>query len=203
MTLAMAMSTIFSATPTCSSSSSNNNNHRVLPAVRSASLKTLPMASESRFLGKNNHGLHYNLKSLSPSLLPRKQIGAANDSAQPAPPPPPTTPSNPPSTPFGRKGWIAGIVITLLLPFLKNKWGPLLLFKDKFDADLEKVEDVVETVEKIAEGVEKVAEDFTEMLPDGSRLKNAVNMVEHAAEKVAKDARLADAAIDEVYFRLH
>ena len=58
-------------------------------------------------------------------------------------------------------------------------------------------------MENVAEGVEKAAEDFAEKLPDGSQLKNAANVVEHAAEKVAKDAHLADAAIHEVYFHLH
>ncbi|KAJ8433801.1 hypothetical protein Cgig2_025964 [Carnegiea gigantea] len=201
MVMAMAMSSILSATPTYNNN--NNNNNRVIPVVRSASLKTLPLASTSRFLRDNNHGLHYNLKALNPGLRPRKHIRAANDSAQPAPPPPPTAPSDPSPTPTGRKEWIAGIMITLLLPFLKSKWGPLLLFKDKFDTELQKVDAAVEAVENVAEGVEKAAEDLAEKLPNGSRLKNAADVVEHAAEKVAKDAHLADAAIHKVYFHLH
>lgn len=118
---------------------------------------------------------------------------AANSSVEPAPP----APSNPSWSPIGRKGWIAGIVLTMLLPFTKSKWGPLLLFKDKLDEDLQKVEDTVEAIEKVAERLEKATEDLAEKLPDGT-LKDAVNFVEHAAEEVARDLKLADAAIDKI-----
>ena len=69
MVMTMAMSSILSSTPT--SYNNNNNNNRVIPVVRSASLKRLPLPSTSRFLRDNNHGLRYNLKALNPGLRPR------------------------------------------------------------------------------------------------------------------------------------
>ncbi|KAK4429582.1 hypothetical protein Salat_1258800 [Sesamum alatum] len=60
------------------------------------------------------------------------------------------------------------------------------------------VEEIVEAVEKVAEGVEKVAEDIADDLPEGGRLRKAVDFVESVAERASKDAHLVGDFIDKV-----
>lgn len=57
---------------------------------------------------------------------------------------------------------------------------------------------MTEMVERVAEGVDKVAEDVAEMLPEGGKLRGAVEFVEHVAELTAKDAHLVEGFIDKV-----
>ncbi|KAL2538413.1 uncharacterized protein Fot_19804 [Forsythia ovata] len=110
-------------------------------------------------------------------------------SVEPGPP----TPSGPPSSPLS---WILGIVIAIVIPFIGQKWAPLL--KNKFETALQKAEDVVEAVEKVAENVEKVAEDIADDLPAGGQLRKAVDFIENWAERTAKDADLVDDFIDKI-----
>lgn len=63
---------------------------------------------------------------------------------------------------------------------------------------VEVAEEVTEMVEKVADGVEKVAEDVAEILPEGGKLRGAVEFVEHVAEVTSKDARLVEGLIDKV-----
>lgn len=59
------------------------------------------------------------------------------------------------------------------------------------------MEEIVHGVEKVAEVVEKVAEEISENLPAG-KLKDAVELVEHVAEKADKDAEALGEFIDKV-----
>lgn len=56
---------------------------------------------------------------------------------------------------------------------------------------------MVEAVEEVAEKVDKFAEHIADDLPEG-KLKNALERIEHVAERVAKDADQLDHAIDKV-----
>ncbi|GAA0142664.1 hypothetical protein LIER_03509 [Lithospermum erythrorhizon] len=108
----------------------------------------------------------------------------------------PVPSSGPPSSSHW-KSWVLGIIVSVILPLATGKLGPLSLIKDKFDIALKKVENIVETVEKVAGGVEKAAEHLLDELPDG-QLKKVVSIVEHIAEKAAKDADSFDDVIDMV-----
>ncbi|KAL0314392.1 UNVERIFIED_CONTAM: hypothetical protein Sangu_2283600 [Sesamum angustifolium] len=102
----------------------------------------------------------------------------------------------PPQPPSSSLSWILGIVLTIILPFVGNKWGPLLKFKTEVDTAIETIEEIVEVVEKVAEVVDKVAEGISDDLPDGGKLKKLVDVVEDVAEKTAQDARTVGDAID-------
>ncbi|PIN11380.1 hypothetical protein CDL12_16002 [Handroanthus impetiginosus] len=106
----------------------------------------------------------------------------------------PGTPPPPPSKPMS---WILGLIVSFILPFFTNKWGPLWVLKNRVENAVQTVENIVEAVEKVAEEVDKIAEDIADDLPEGN-LKNLVEMVEDAAEKTAKTADSLDNVIDKV-----
>ncbi|XP_010681025.2 uncharacterized protein LOC104896041 [Beta vulgaris subsp. vulgaris] len=94
--------------------------------------------------------------------------------------------------------WLLGVIISLVFPFARNKWGPLLTLKNKVDTAVETVEVVVETVEKVAEGVYHVADEVANQLPEGGKLQNIVCEVANVAEEAAKDAHFVDQLIEKV-----
>ncbi|KAL0326095.1 UNVERIFIED_CONTAM: hypothetical protein Sradi_5178800 [Sesamum radiatum] len=106
--------------------------------------------------------------------------------------PPPSEP------PFNFISWILGVAITVVVPFFSGKWASLLKLKNEVETAVETVEEIVEAVEKVAEGVEKVAEDIADDLPEGGRLRKAVDFVESVAERASKDAHLVGDFIDKV-----
>ncbi|KAI4388714.1 hypothetical protein MLD38_001019 [Melastoma candidum] len=104
-----------------------------------------------------------------------------------------------PSDPSGSwKMWLLGVIVSVVLPFFSSKWGPLLKLKNEVEAVVEKAELVTETIEKVAEGVEKVAEEIEERLPEGGKLRAAVEAVDKVAKAAAKGAELAGDVIDKV-----
>ncbi|XP_027149254.1 uncharacterized protein LOC113749639 [Coffea eugenioides] len=105
-------------------------------------------------------------------------------------------PSEPPPS-DSWNGWILGAVLTFVLPFLANKWGPLLKVKDEVDTAVQTVENVADAVEKVAEQVEKAAEDIVEGLPAG-KLKNAVTFIGNVADKIDDTAEVLGDVIDKV-----
>ncbi|KAK1405552.1 Plastid-targeted protein 2 [Heracleum sosnowskyi] len=116
-------------------------------------------------------------------------------------PPEPLIPSGglPGGLPGSWKNWLLGMVVTVLIPLLTNKWGALLKWTRKNEEQIESavqtVEDIVEAVEDVAEKVEKFTEDIIEDLPEG-KFKTALGRIEHVAEEIAKDAKQIDNAID-------
>ncbi|XP_058224814.1 uncharacterized protein LOC131333976 isoform X2 [Rhododendron vialii] len=103
-----------------------------------------------------------------------------------------------PSSNSCRKGWILGALITIMLPFLRNKWGPLFKLTKDVEAVAERAEHVTKVVEEVAEEVDKVAKEVADELPKGGKLEKAIESVENAAEKADKAAHLADDLIDKV-----
>ncbi|XP_024932087.3 uncharacterized protein LOC112492528 isoform X2 [Ziziphus jujuba] len=96
------------------------------------------------------------------------------------------------------KGWILGMVISLILPFWRSKWGPLLKIKKEVDMVVESVENVAEIVEMVAEKVEEVADNIADKLPGDGKLKEALRLVENVAKETAKDAHLVDQLMEKV-----
>ncbi|GMI78443.1 hypothetical protein HRI_001513600 [Hibiscus trionum] len=109
--------------------------------------------------------------------------------------PGPSFPSNP--DPGSWQLWVLGILVSVVLPFWRSKWGPLLKLKDEVETVIDEVEAVADIVEKVAEGVEEVADDIGNHLPEG-RLKDAFEMVEDMAQNTADGAHLAGEFIDKV-----
>ncbi|XP_077213969.1 uncharacterized protein LOC143848791 [Tasmannia lanceolata] len=99
--------------------------------------------------------------------------------------------SNPPSLPPPSNlpkpnlhNWlrcIFGSIISIILPFWKQKEGELEKLEDQ-------VENTAEVVEKVAEAMEKVFSDVADKLPSDGPLKAAALLVENIAKKVDKDA---------------
>ncbi|KAK6923378.1 hypothetical protein RJ641_011682 [Dillenia turbinata] len=98
----------------------------------------------------------------------------------------------------GWKQWMAGIVLSILLPSFKYKWGPLQVLKNKVDMTMEAVDSVSEVVEEIAEKVEKVADEVGDKLPEDAKLKDALESVESIAREAAKQAELTQQLIDKL-----
>ncbi|PWA56974.1 hypothetical protein CTI12_AA418170 [Artemisia annua] len=96
--------------------------------------------------------------------------------------PPPTSGSN-----WGK--WTAGIgVTTMIISFLQ--------FKEDVDFVIETTEEIIDAVEVISEAVDMVTEKLAEDLPDGSKLKATIELIEDMAETVAVEAQKAVAFIE-------
>ncbi|WOG98882.1 hypothetical protein DCAR_0418228 [Daucus carota subsp. sativus] len=109
------------------------------------------------------------------------------------------------------KSWLLGIVVTVIIPLMTNKWGAILtwtsknedstlftkLNKKKIESAVQTVEDMVEAVEEIAEKVDKFTENIADDLPEG-KLKETLEKIENVAERVAQDADRLDDMIDKV-----
>ena len=128
---------------------------------------------------------------------------------------------------LNRQGFVLGVVVTLILPFGRIKWGPLQAFKgkqliyiltllydyyilikntyifdwaDRVDKVINTAESVAETVETVAKKVENIAEDIANKLPDDGQLKEIVTSVEKFANVTAKDAHFVDSFLLKVLY---
>ncbi|RQO86773.1 hypothetical protein POPTR_002G101600v4 [Populus trichocarpa] len=97
-----------------------------------------------------------------------------------------------------RKGWVLGMLISIILPFCRNKWGALLLIKDKVEQVVEIADHVADIVEEVAEEVGKVAEEVADHLPEGGKLQQVATFVENVAKETAKDANVVDEIIEKI-----
>ncbi|PQQ16622.1 uncharacterized protein Pyn_16713 [Prunus yedoensis var. nudiflora] len=96
------------------------------------------------------------------------------------------------------QNWIVGLLLSIIIPSLRHKWGPLLALKSKVDMAVDTVESVTEVVEELAEEVEKVAEQIEDKLPEDAKLKQAMDSIEHLAEDAVKKAEQAKDVIHKV-----
>lgn len=63
---------------------------------------------------------------------------------------------------------------------------------------VEDAEIIAEVVEKVAEEVVEIADLLNNKLPEGGKLKNAVDIVENLAKEIVKDANIAEDIINKV-----
>ncbi|KAL7615970.1 hypothetical protein Lser_V15G00077 [Lactuca serriola] len=112
------------------------------------------------------------------------------------PPPEPPLPSGSPSGSL--RNWVVGLVLTFILPFFTHKWGSWLLYKNQVDQKLERTEQVVKTVESVAVKLDKFIDGITDNLPEGNKLRKALEFADEIAEGVAKTAHVADDIINKV-----
>ncbi|XP_034891939.1 uncharacterized protein [Populus alba] len=109
-----------------------------------------------------------------------------------------TGPAHPSAPSPCRKGWVLGMLISIILPFCRNKWGPLLSIKDKVEEVVEIADQVADIVEEVAEAVGKVADEVADHLPEGGKLQQVATFVENVAKETAKDANVVDEMIEKV-----
>ncbi|KAF9611147.1 hypothetical protein IFM89_027202 [Coptis chinensis] len=117
---------------------------------------------------------------------------AVNNNLNPGPP----IPSG--SSFPGWSKWMLFTILPIILPLLSGNWGSLIAIKQKMDTALATVETVAEVIEEVAVKVDNIADKITDNLPDGSRLKTAIQMVDLLAENVIKGADLAEEFVDKV-----
>ncbi|TMW86126.1 hypothetical protein EJD97_021912, partial [Solanum chilense] len=122
---------------------------------------------------------------LNGDIIKRKFVVCCNGSL---PTPPSSNPLN---------GWVVGILLSLVLPLFRFKWGSLLQIKNKVEDVIETVEEVVDGVEMMAEKIDEVAENIVSVLPD-SQLKNVIKAVEEFSEDTAEAAHAAGDFIDQI-----
>ncbi|KAK1370866.1 hypothetical protein POM88_036958 [Heracleum sosnowskyi] len=97
------------------------------------------------------------------------------------------------------KRWIAGLAISAItLPLCKDKINSFLEWKNEVEIVVEDAEIIAEVVEKVAEEVVEIADLLTNKLPEGGKVKNAVDIVENVAKEIVKDANIAEDIINKV-----
>ncbi|KAK8298192.1 hypothetical protein V6Z11_D05G237400 [Gossypium hirsutum] len=109
----------------------------------------------------------------------------------------PVIPSSPAPAPGSWKPWILGFLMSIILPFWRGNWRPLLKLKQEAETVIDTVETVTDIVEKVAEQVEQVADKVGDSLPEG-KLKDALEIAEDMAEGTVDDARIVGEFIDKV-----
>ncbi|KAL0335080.1 UNVERIFIED_CONTAM: hypothetical protein Sradi_4719900 [Sesamum radiatum] len=97
-----------------------------------------------------------------------------------------------------RVKWLLGSVVSLLMPFWKNKWDYLLTLEGEAAKVAEEVEAVAEVVEKVATTADKALTEVANQLPDKSKLKEAAQVMEHVSNVAAHDAQLIENIIEKV-----
>ncbi|CAA0827878.1 Unknown protein [Striga hermonthica] len=146
--------------------------------------------SRSSLSNRQTDPMCFSIKKMQTHYKTKRNSFAVYANSVPGAPLPSTPPPN--SHPLS---WIIGVLISLMLPFFTNKWGPLWVVKNRIENAVQRVEDVVEAVEKVAGKIDEIAEDIADDLPQG-KLKDLVEMVENVAEKTAKTADSLDNVID-------
>ncbi|OVA09278.1 hypothetical protein BVC80_8359g6 [Macleaya cordata] len=108
------------------------------------------------------------------------------------------TPSRPkPDYPSWTR-WIFGAILTLVLPFWKEKLNKLLKLEEEVEMVAEVVENVAETVERVAVVTEKLSSEVADKIPGDGKLKKAALLIERASTEATKDARIAEDIIHKV-----
>ncbi|XP_023762361.1 uncharacterized protein LOC111910770 [Lactuca sativa] len=107
------------------------------------------------------------------------------------------TPSPPPTPPSGSwKNWAIGILMTVAVPSVTTKGGPIKLLLQKVDHIVDTAEHISDIVESVADKVDKVVEELEDDLPENSQIKKTLDYIEQVAERVEKDAHTAGDFID-------
>ncbi|XP_059311266.1 uncharacterized protein LOC132062790 [Lycium ferocissimum] len=111
---------------------------------------------------------------------------------------PPEEPA--PSKPnlFAWAKWLLGSIISIFLPFWKEKWDSFRRIEGEVEKVAEEVEEAADIVAALATKTENVMEGVAGTLPENSILKEAAIAVENASAVVAKDAQLTSNFIHKV-----
>nr|XP_017222836.1 PREDICTED: uncharacterized protein LOC108199510 [Daucus carota subsp. sativus] len=133
------------------------------------------LSSISRPALKSRHNIHRNLSSYNSS-----QQGSSSPSGSPL---------------SSWKRWIAGVAVSAItLPQLNS----FLEWKNEVEIIVEDAEIIAEVVEKVAEEVAEVADLLDNQLPEGGKLRNAVDVIEDVAKEIVKDTNIAEDILNKV-----
>ncbi|GAV87869.1 hypothetical protein CFOL_v3_31294 [Cephalotus follicularis] len=88
--------------------------------------------------------------------------------------------------------WLLGSILTLLLPFWKEKWQKLRKIEGEAEMVVEEVRHVTEVVEKVATVAENVSMEVADALPEQGKLKKAALLVERVSNATAQEAHFAN-----------
>ncbi|XP_042379039.1 uncharacterized protein LOC121971709 [Zingiber officinale] len=94
--------------------------------------------------------------------------------------------------------WLIGSALALLIPLWKKGWPALLRIEEEVEKVADAAEVAAEVVEQIAGVVEKVSSEVAEKLPEESKLKGAVLLVEQVSKEAAEEAQAARDIIHKV-----
>ncbi|KAJ6866323.1 hypothetical protein NC652_037781 [Populus alba x Populus x berolinensis] len=98
---------------------------------------------------------------------------------------------NPPGSNFPNWAkWILGSILSVFLPFWKQKREELKRMEGEAEIIVDEVEHVAEEIEKVAAVAEKVSEAVAEVLPENGKLKETALLIEHVTKATAYDAKL-------------
>lgn len=98
---------------------------------------------------------------------------------------------NPPGSNFPTWAkWIFGSILSVFLPFWKQKREELKRIEGEAEIIVDEVEHVAEEIEKVATVAEKVSEEVAEVLPENGKLKETALLIEHVTKATAYDAKL-------------
>ncbi|KAG6741480.1 hypothetical protein POTOM_054740 [Populus tomentosa] len=106
---------------------------------------------------------------------------------------------NPPGSNFPTWAkWILGSILSVFLPFWKQKGEELKRIEGEAEIIVDEVEHVAEEIEKVATVAEKVSEEVAEVLPENGKLKETALLIEHVTKAAAYDAKLTQDFIHKV-----
>ncbi|CAK7328503.1 unnamed protein product [Dovyalis caffra] len=106
---------------------------------------------------------------------------------------------NPPGSNFLHWArWALGSILSILLPFWKQKWEKLKRLEGEVEIIAEEVDQVAEVVEKVATVAEEVSEEVAEALPENGKLKETALLIEAVSKATAHDAKLTQDFIHQV-----
>uniref|UniRef100_A0A166I6N7 Pterin-binding domain-containing protein n=1 Tax=Daucus carota subsp. sativus TaxID=79200 RepID=A0A166I6N7_DAUCS len=97
-----------------------------------------------------------------------------------------------------RKGWVVGILLSMVLPFYRTKLTSFLALKKEVETVVDTAELVLDVVEKVVAEVVEIADVLEENLPQGAKLKNTIERVESVAREIGKDADLLEDLLQKV-----
>ncbi|WOG84488.1 hypothetical protein DCAR_0103672 [Daucus carota subsp. sativus] len=96
------------------------------------------------------------------------------------------------------KGWVVGILLSMVLPFYRTKLTSFLALKKEVETVVDTAELVLDVVEKVVAEVVEIADVLEENLPQGAKLKNTIERVESVAREIGKDADLLEDLLQKV-----
>ncbi|KAM3377507.1 hypothetical protein P3S68_009920 [Capsicum galapagoense] len=94
--------------------------------------------------------------------------------------------------------WLLGSILSIFLPFWKEKWDSVRRIEGEVEKVVEEVEETVEVIAAVATKTENVMAGVAGKLPENSLLKEAAVAVENASAVVAKDALITSNFIHKV-----
>ncbi|KAJ9174918.1 hypothetical protein P3X46_013513 [Hevea brasiliensis] len=103
----------------------------------------------------------------------------------------PVPPVDPPRANYASWAkWMLGSMLSLILPFWKEKWEKLKMIEGEAEIVGEEVESVAAVVQKAATMAENISAEVAEKLPENGKLKETAVLIERVSKATAHDAQL-------------